>query len=275
MGRIGVGIGVALVKLGPKLFKVLKALKGLKALGAVGSVAAYSWMFSWQMAIAIITLLFVHEYGHIWAMKKTGMKVKGIYFIPFLGGAAVPDEDFKSRTQESYVAIMGPIFGLGLSLMVLMIHFITGQEMYAGIASWMALINAFQFLPINPMDGGRIIKSIFMSIKQKIGLIVMALGFVLGIYLLFALHIWLFVILLMIGILEFSIEYALYKNKKKPNKAKYPIEYSRWLLNQNRMAPKQMVAYSGLYILILGILLSVMFYAQEIPGAREALNVLM
>jgi Zn-dependent protease len=243
-------------KLTPKLVKLFKVIKGLKFLGAVGSMAAYTWMFSWQMAILILLLLFVHEYGHIWAMKRTGMKTKGIYFIPFVGGAAVPDEDFTTREQEAFVAIMGPVFGLGLTLMVFSLFFITHKNMWAGISAWMALINAFQFLPIHPLDGGRIIKSVCMSIHKKLGYFILSVGFLLGLCLLIYFKIYLFAILLPIGILEFILP-------PKLKKIYVPMNV------------KEMIKYSAGYVVVLLLLLSVMFFAQHIPGAKEALQVIM
>jgi len=250
------GFLALMVKLTPKLAKLVKVIKGFKFLGAVGSMAAYSWMFSWQMAILILLLLFVHEYGHIWAMKRTGMKTKGIYFIPFFGGAAVPDEDFTTRKQEAYVALMGPVFGLGLTLIVLSLFFITHNNMWAGIAAWMALINAFQFLPIHPMDGGRIIKSICMSIQKKLGYFVIGMGFLLALVLLIYFKIYLFVLLLPIGILDVLFE----------RKSKKVYESMNW---------QQMIKYGAGYAIVLFILIAIMFFAQHIPGAKEALQVIM
>lgn len=86
--RFGFGIIVVLGKVASKAFPVLvKLLKGAKfgklALGGA-SVAAYSILFSWQFALVIIGSLLFHEYGHVWAMKRHGLKVKGVYLIPFL-----------------------------------------------------------------------------------------------------------------------------------------------------------------------------------------------
>jgi Zn-dependent protease len=69
--------------LGLKLFKSAKVIK---VLFAAGSLAAYSWLFSIEFAIALICCLVFHEYGHIKAMKYFGLKTKGIYLIPFVGG---------------------------------------------------------------------------------------------------------------------------------------------------------------------------------------------
>ena len=245
------------LKLLPKLAKIAKSFK---LLGAAGSFAAYTWMFSWQMAAAIIILLFVHESGHIWAMKRTGMKTKGIYFIPFVGGAAVAEDAFTSRRQEAFVAIMGPVFGLGLILGVVGLHFITGKMMYAGIAAYMALVNAVQFLPITPLDGGRIIKSITMSIRGWLGLTVMGAGILLALVLLIKLKIWLFVVLLPFGILEFTIEWYRAREGLKAGA---------------KMTPLLMAAYAFASIIVVGLLLGALFWANDIPGAQHALEVLM
>ncbi|WP_352260335.1 hypothetical protein, partial [Psychrobacter sp. TB55-MNA-CIBAN-0194] len=76
---------VGLASLG---FKLLKSAKVVKVLFAGASVAAYSWLFSFEFALALIGCLVFHEYGHIRAMKHFGMKTKGIYLIPFVGGLA-------------------------------------------------------------------------------------------------------------------------------------------------------------------------------------------
>ncbi|MCH1932502.1 site-2 protease family protein, partial [Shewanella sp. A25] len=67
-------------------FKLFKSAKVIKVVLAGASVAAYSWLFSFEFAIALILCLVIHEYGHIRAMKRFGLQTKGIYLIPFLGG---------------------------------------------------------------------------------------------------------------------------------------------------------------------------------------------
>lgn len=87
------GLVALVIKVGPKMVGVLaKLAKGLKVgkVGLVGiSLASYAYMFTWEFAAMIMLMLFVHESGHIWAMKRCGIKTKGIYFLPFVGGVAV------------------------------------------------------------------------------------------------------------------------------------------------------------------------------------------
>ena len=77
--------------------KGLKIFKSTKVLFAAGSFATYGFLFSWQFSMVLIITLVFHEYGHLWAMKRFGMRTKGIYLIPFVGGAAVSEEAFRSR----------------------------------------------------------------------------------------------------------------------------------------------------------------------------------
>ncbi|MBL4900638.1 MAG: site-2 protease family protein, partial [Colwellia sp.] len=82
----------SLIGLGSLGLKLFKSAKVIKVLFAAGSLAAYSWLFSPEFAIALILCLVFHEYGHIKAMKYFGLKTKGIYLIPFVGGLALSDE---------------------------------------------------------------------------------------------------------------------------------------------------------------------------------------
>jgi hypothetical protein len=97
--------------------KLVKTLKMVKMGLAGASLASYAYLFSWQFAAVIMAMLFIHESGHIWAMKRCGIPTKGIFFIPFLGGAAVATDTFGSRCNECYTSIWGPIWGGFFSLL--------------------------------------------------------------------------------------------------------------------------------------------------------------
>ena len=89
-------------------FKLFKSAKVIKVVLAGASVAAYSWLFSLQFALALLACLVFHEYGHIRAMKYFGMKTKGIYLIPFLGGLALSDEKITPAGRMWSFPLWGP-----------------------------------------------------------------------------------------------------------------------------------------------------------------------
>jgi len=195
---------VGLASLG---FKLLKSAKVIKVVLAGASVAAYSWLFSFQFALALIACLVFHEYGHIRAMKYFGMKTKGIYLIPFMGGLALSDEKINTRWQDVVISIMGPTFGLLMSIASLIAYHATGNVFFAGLAAFNALLNLFNLLPILPLDGGHILKSISFSMNSIMDLVACAAGAAFGVYISYTLGLALLGFLLLIGSLEIIFEW--------------------------------------------------------------------
>lgn len=260
MIKIRAGMIALIGKLGPKLLtvgiKFAKAAKVGKMGLVVGSMATYAYLFTWQFAVMIMASLFFHEYGHIWAMKRCGLKTKGIYFIPFVGVAAVSEGTFETRRNEAYIAIMGPIWGFGLAIVTLMGYYYTGNALFAAAAGWMAMINLFNLLPINPLDGGRIMKSIAFSIDSKIGLIFLIIGIIISIFLTFWAGLILFFILLLIGSLELFFEFREYEI--------YPP-----------MTKKGIIISTVIYVIVIAVLWALMSYISHIPEVDIARQVFM
>jgi len=188
-------------------FKLLKSAKVIKVVLAGASIAAYSWLFSFQFALALIACLVFHEYGHIKAMKHFGMKTKGIYLIPFMGGLAMSDEKINTRWQDVVISIMGPCFGLLMSIMALLAYWLTGESFFAGLAAFNALLNLFNLLPILPLDGGHILKSISFSMNSTAGLIACIAGAGIGVFLSYSFGLALLGFMLLIGSLEIIFEW--------------------------------------------------------------------
>jgi Zn-dependent protease len=167
------GIFALLFKFGSKLLGVgsflLKGLKLGKAALFTGTLAAYAYVWSWKFAAVLMLCLTVHEMGHVWAMKRFGIPHSGIHFIPFLGAAIVPESIFPSRKAEAFCALMGPIWGGSFAIVGYLAYLATGLPVLAGIASWFALVNAFNLIPVLPLDGGRVMASVTLSLRSAFG----------------------------------------------------------------------------------------------------------
>lgn len=233
--------------------KLVKTLKIVKVGMAAASMASYAYLFSWQFAAVIMAMLFIHESGHIWAMKRCGIPTKGIFFIPFLGGAAVASEEFGSRDNECYTAIWGPIWGGLFALTILGFYFVTRNPLFAGIASWAAFINLFQLLPVSPLDGGRIVKSIAFSFSSYAGVWVMAGGMAVCAAAMLSLHSSFFAAILVLGAFDCLIERRGYR----PNVPMSGAECAWWFAR---------------YAALAGVLIMMMFACASIPGAELALQ---
>lgn len=181
----------------------LVVVKAGKLLLALGSFAAYAFLFTWQFAVIIVGMLVIHECGHLRCMKHYGMKTRGIYLIPLLGAAAVAEDNFPSRRAEATIALAGPLTGAVLAAGTGLVYFATHDGAFAAAAAWMALINLFNLLPVVPLDGGRVVKSITCSIGSRTGLAALIAGMLLGAVLAFTADLWIFVILIPLGLLDY------------------------------------------------------------------------
>lgn len=171
----------------------------------------------------IVSMIFIHEYGHFYAMKLCKMKTKGIYLIPFFGGAAVADEDFKSRYDEAFIAMMGPWFGLACSVATGSLYYVAGNPIFAAGGAWMATINLINLLPVNPLDGGRVLKSLTFSIHNKLGILFLGIGILGMIGLALILKSPIFAILLFFAGVDLYLEYKKIYTKEELNKEYFKI----------------------------------------------------
>lgn len=198
---------LSVIGLGALALKLFKSAKVVKVALAAASLAAYSWLFSFQFALMLIACLVVHEYGHVRAMQYFGMKTKGFYLIPFLGGMALTDEKINTRWQDVVISIMGPVFGLGMSLLCLLAWWLTDNPIFAGLAGFNALLNLFNLLPIVPLDGGHVIKSISFSMNSHTGLALCVGGIGLGVVISYSFGLTLLGLFLLIGSVEIFAEW--------------------------------------------------------------------
>lgn len=151
--------GAAIVALAAKLKAILLFLPKIKVLATAGtalvSVAAYATIWGFQFALGFVALIFVHEMGHVVALRRHGIKASAPMFIPFMGAVVWARSLGDDALTEARVGLAGPVFGsiaaAGVAIAGLLAHSDLLRALgYAGF-----LINLFNLLPVPPLDGGR------------------------------------------------------------------------------------------------------------------------
>ncbi len=134
---------------------------------------AFSAMESVGFAVALIVAILVHEYGHVVAMKWSGVRVKGIFILPFVGGVALSEDEAPTAWQEFVICIMGPAFGGALALAAVIAAFLAGGQypFLADVAMWWTGLNLFNLMPLGVLDGGRIVSTLAASTHRAVGII--------------------------------------------------------------------------------------------------------
>jgi Zn-dependent protease len=157
--RVGGGLLAALVVIGAKLKAILVLLPKLKVLTTSGSmlvsIAAYSLIWGWKFAIGFVALLFVHEMGHVIALRREGVKASAPLFIPFLGAVVWAKSLGGDAVAEARVGLAGPVLGTIGAAACLPIAWATGSDLWTALAFTGFFLNLFNLLPVVPLDGGR------------------------------------------------------------------------------------------------------------------------
>jgi Zn-dependent protease len=151
--------GLAILKFGVKLKALLLLLPKLKLLttsaSMLVSVAAYAIIWGWTFAVGFVALLFVHEMGHVIQMKREGVKVSGMLFIPFLGAAVGARSMGGNALAEARIGLAGPVLGTLATAALLPIAAAQDSDFLRALAFTGFFLNLFNLVPVVPLDGGR------------------------------------------------------------------------------------------------------------------------
>jgi Zn-dependent protease len=152
-------VAAAVVAFLAKFKAILLLLPKLKLLATTGtmlvSVAAYSFIFGWAFAVGFVVLIFVHEMGHVIALRREGIKASAPMFIPFLGAVISARSLGDNALAEARVGLAGPILGSIGSAACILIWHATGNDIWRALAFTGFFLNLFNLLPVIPLDGGR------------------------------------------------------------------------------------------------------------------------
>ena len=154
------GIGLA-------LFFIFGKLKYLGVLLQIGkfktfltmliSIWAYAMFWGWSFAAGFVALIFIHEMGHVIALRMMGIPASAPMFIPFVGAHIAMKQMPKNAFVEAVAAYGGPLLGTLGAIGCAVVGFYTQNLFWFALASSGFLLNLFNLLPISPLDGGRII----------------------------------------------------------------------------------------------------------------------
>jgi Zn-dependent protease len=153
--KVAAGAGA----LGMMLWKLKTLLLGLSKAGTLFSMllslGVYWAIWGWKFALGIILSIYIHEMGHVFALRRYGFKASAPMFIPGLGAVVRLQQQIVNPREDAEIGLAGPTYGLGAALVALGIWLVNRLPIFAAIAGVGAWINLFNLLPVGPLDGGR------------------------------------------------------------------------------------------------------------------------
>jgi Zn-dependent protease len=152
LGPVGTFLLVALSK-----GKLL--LLGLTKLSTFASMlaffAVYWSLFGWRFALGFVMSIYIHEMGHVMALRKYNIAASAPMFIPFFGAFVRMRQYPGNVGEDARVGLAGPIWGLGSAIVAWIAAITTQLPVWYAIAHTAAWLNLFNLLPIWQLDGGR------------------------------------------------------------------------------------------------------------------------
>jgi Zn-dependent protease len=155
------GLAALLIAIWSKFGLVLALIVKVPALATLGSallsVAAYSlWGGPW-FAVGLVLMIFVHEMGHVFEIRRQGMHATAPIFIPFLGAAIFQRTHAQSPLRQAQIGIAGPIAGTIGATVAFVLYNSTHWNVLLIWAYFGFLINLFNLIPFGMLDGGWIL----------------------------------------------------------------------------------------------------------------------
>jgi stage IV sporulation protein FB len=121
-----------------------------------------------EIIIWLAIIVLIHELGHYFAMKIFHYDDLSIFFIPLLGAIAGGNKEKIFQKEKAIVLLAGPVPGIVIGIIIFLIasHFENYSLLRLSYA--FVLINVLNLLPIYPLDGGQLLKTLFLDSRQLI-----------------------------------------------------------------------------------------------------------
>lgn len=112
---------------------------------------------------ALLIVLLIHELGHFFAMKAFNYSNAKIFVLPLLGAIDTGKNTVITQRQMSLVILAGPIPGILIGVGLLMLNNYYPNDRLEMLGNIFMGLNFFNLLPFMPLDGGRILSTLFIN----------------------------------------------------------------------------------------------------------------
>jgi Zn-dependent protease len=154
LGAILAGVW-AFVKFGGLLLFKIPAAGTLISL--VISFGGYALFYGPWFAVALVTMIFVHEMGHVFEIRRQGMTATAPIFIPFMGAAIFQRSHPTDALKQAEIGIAGPIAGTIGATAAFALYGATHNDVLLLAALIGFYINLFNLIPVWQLDGAWIL----------------------------------------------------------------------------------------------------------------------
>src|SRR5262249_42285113 len=122
--------------------------------------------------LGVIASIYVHEMGHVAALKRYGIDASAPMFVPGFGALVRMKQYPTDAHEEARTGLAGPTWGLFAAIVALAIGEVTHSLVAMQVAMLGAALNLLNLIPVWELDGARGIR----ALAQNERLVVAAVG---------------------------------------------------------------------------------------------------
>lgn len=133
----------------------------------------FYFMFGQNLAYiaAILVVIIIHESGHFLFMKLFNYSNVKIFIVPLLGAFTTGKKQQVSQAQLSLIILAGPVPGIIIGTILYLVNKDLQNDTVKMLANAFLIINLLNCMPFYPLDGGRLIETLFFKENHIIRLV--------------------------------------------------------------------------------------------------------
>ena len=128
--------------------------KGTTFFSMLAALGVYWTIWGWKFALGFVLSIYIHEMGHVAAMKRFGLAATPPMFIPGFGALIRMKQHPATAQEEARIGLGGPIWGFAAAAGCFLLYLATDQPYWAALTHTGAMINLFNLMPVWQLDGG-------------------------------------------------------------------------------------------------------------------------
>jgi stage IV sporulation protein FB len=121
--------------------------------------------------LVLVLILLVHEMGHFTMMKFFKYSDIRMLFVPLLGAFVQGKKEEYLQKESIMVVLAGPIPGIAIGILLMYYGHLYRLDSVTEVSFLFLCINMLNLLPLDPLDGGQLLKLLIKNNQEKFQLV--------------------------------------------------------------------------------------------------------
>jgi Zn-dependent protease len=126
------------------------------------------------MAFGVLASIYVHEIGHVSALRRYGIEATAPMFIPGFGAVVRMKQYPTDVHEEARTGLAGPLWGFFAASVAFLVGCAFDLPVARAVASLGATINLFNLIPVWQLDGARGMRALSRAERLILGVSALA-----------------------------------------------------------------------------------------------------